>query len=142
VKASQCHMRNCEGCKVADRLVMDFQEKCIRSKCNPLVANDQDPLSHADDCPKLIHEVRRLERAAKLEHSPDNPLGELSQKLRREGWTLLKDGRHLLRWKMLCRTCIAREEQRESQHRHYLAACKKLRGEDPTYTHMLNKSEF
>jgi hypothetical protein len=135
-------MRECEQCKVPDRLVMDFQEKCIRSKCDPRTANDQDPLSHHDDCPKLIHEVRRLERAAKLEHTEAHPEGELSAKLRGEGWKLLRDGKHLLRWRMLCRTCIAREEQRESQHRHYLAACKKLRHEDPTYTQMLNRSEF
>jgi hypothetical protein len=135
-------MRSCQDCGVADRLVMDFQEPCIKSKCNPLTANEQDPLSHHDDCPKLIHEVRRVEKAAKLEHTERHPEGELSQKLQREGWQLLTTGRHTLRWKMLCRKCIAIEEQRAKQHQHYLKACKALRGEDPTYNQMLNRSEW
>jgi len=44
---------------------------------------------HHDSCPKLIHEVRKLYRPAVLVHTEAHPEGELSRKLRAEGWKLL-----------------------------------------------------
>ena len=129
-------MRNCEGCGKADQPALDFDIACKPNLCPPTA--DERPETHHDNCPKVMHEVRKLYRPAELEHTAAHPEGELSRKLRTEGWKLLRDGKDLFRWRMLCRGCIETEYQREENHREYLKACQRARGEsDQTYSQLL-----
>lgn len=119
-------MRVCESCRKPDAPAVDHEISC--KNCPPTA--DERASSHADDCPKLIHEVRKLYKPAKLISTPGHPEGELEQKWRREGWKVIRDGREVFRWKMLCRGCIEKEAERDMVRRDYVKACKKARGQD------------
>jgi hypothetical protein len=131
-------MRICETCGAPDQAALDFDLACKPTLCPPTA--DERPETHHDQCPRLIHEVRKLYRPATLEHTVAHPEGELSRKWRAEGWKLLKDGSDLFRWKLLCRVCIERVYEREENHKEYLQACKRARGEtDQTYSELLTQ---
>lgn len=116
--------------------MLDFDTACKPNLCPPTA--DERVETHHDSCPRLTHEVRKLFRPATLVHSARAPEGDLSLKLRLEGWKLLRDGKNLFRWKMLCRSCIERVYEREENHREYQQACKRARGEsDQTYSQLL-----
>lgn len=128
--------RSCETCGAADRATLDFEIPCKASLCPPDA--DGRPETHHDNCPRLMHEVRKLYRPATLEHTAKHPEGELQRKWRAEGWKVLKDGKDLFRWKMLCRACIQTVYDREESHKEYLQACKRARGDsDQTYSELL-----
>ena len=130
--------RSCETCGAADRPALDYEIACKPELCPPDA--DERPESHHDNCPRLQHEVRKLYRPAILEHSALHPEGELSRKLRAEGWKTQRDGRDLFRWKMLCRACIQTIYEREENHKQYLQACKRARGDsDQTYSQLLTQ---
>ena len=129
-------MRLCEGCRAADRPALDPEGACKRELCPPTA--DERPETHNDACPRLTHEVRKLYRPAELVFTAAKPEGELQRKWRAEGWKLLRDGKDLFRWRMLCRACITRVYEREENHKEYLKACKRARGEeDQTYSQLL-----
>jgi hypothetical protein len=129
-------MRSCEGCGRLDAPALDFDIPCKSDLCPPTA--DERPDTHHDSCPRLIHEVRKLYRPATLEHTAKHPEGELQKKWRLEGWKVMKDGRDLFRWKMLCRACIQTVYDREESHKEYLQACKRARGDsDQTYSELL-----
>lgn len=131
-------MRSCEGCGRPDAPALDFDIPCKPSLCPPTA--DERPETHHDECPRIIHEVRKLYRPAKLEHTAKQPEGELPRKWKREGWKLWRDGAELFRWKMLCRACIETVYQREENHQEYLQACKRARGDDDrTYSQLLTQ---
>lgn len=119
-------MRQCENCKRQDAPVLDHDRPC--KNCSPLA--DERAESHMDNCPKLIHEVRQYYKSAKLVNTPAYPEGELEPRWKREGWKLLRNGNEWYRWKMLCRSCIEKEAERDLVRRDYLKACKKARGVD------------
>lgn len=129
-------MRICEGCGAKDRPALEFEGACSKN-CDPRKATE-DPSTHFDDCPRLIHEVRLFFRRATLEHTPRHPDGELSRRFRVEGWKLFRDGRDIFRKKMLCRDCIVKEGERDVLRREYQKACKAARGiSTETYSQML-----
>jgi hypothetical protein len=129
-------MRCCETCGREDAPALDFDVECKRDLCPPTA--DERPETHHDSCPKLIHEVRKLYRPGVLVHTEAHPEGELSRKWRIEGWKLMRDGKDLFRWKMLCRKCIGVVYEREDNHKEYLKACKRARGEsDQSYSDLL-----
>lgn len=123
-------MRTCEQCKQADRAVLEFDGSC-KGKCSPLATDD--PETHSDECPRVIHEVRRFYVRVKREDvlfDAGLPDGKLRQKYVAEGWKLKRDGHDLFRWRMLCRHCIERESERAMVQRDYKKGCEKARGED------------
>lgn len=130
-------MRACEDCGTNDQPTLDHDIPCKPNLCPPTA--DERPETHNDQCPRLMHEVRKLYRPAEVEHTAAKPEGELSRKLRGEGWKILRDGKDLFRWKLLCRACIQRIYEREANHKDYLKACKRARGEsDQTYSQLLS----
>jgi hypothetical protein len=134
-------MRVCESCSKPDRCIVDYETKCNPKLCRPDA--DERPETHHDRCPKLAHEVLKLERVAKLIHTPKHPEGQLEPKLITEGWKVLVDGKTTFRFKMLCRSCIQAVYDRESRHKEYLKACKKARGEDDrTYSQLLTQQSY
>lgn len=129
-------MRICESCKKPDGPIVDYEKACKPELCPPTA--DERPETHHDRCPKLEHDVVRLERPVKLIHTPKHPEGELELKYRLQGWKLLKDGNHIFRYRMLCRACIQRIFDIEERHKDYLKACKKAAGkDDQTYSQLL-----
>lgn len=129
-------MRHCEGCGAADRPALDPEGVCKARLCSPTA--DERPETHHDTCPRVQHEVRKLYRPAELVFTEAKPEGELTRRLRLEGWKLLRDGKDLFRWRMLCRACIARVYEREENHKEYLKACTRALGkDDQTYSQLL-----
>jgi hypothetical protein len=133
--------RNCAACNKPDTIVLDPQERCFPDKCDPKKASDSDITTHWEDCPKLIHDVLLYPRLVQI-ISVMKPAQPLEAKYLRDGWKPFVDGHKLYREKMLCHDCILIEFERERNHRNYLKACKKARGEDPTYNSILMDSGF
>jgi hypothetical protein len=134
-------MRVCSACGKPDVPTLELGEACKPKQCSPTA--DERPETHHASCPRLAHTVVKLSRPAKLVATPAHPEGELERKWRLEGWTLMRDGRDVFRWKMLCRSCIEVVYEREEHHREYLKACKKARGDDDrTYSQLLTQQSF
>lgn len=128
-------MRICDSCKREDRLIVDLGERCT---CRPGSTNDEDASSHIDTCPKLIHEVREWMRLIRLPFGTNLHTYQLPQKQQQDGWKLKIDGQYLFRYRMLCRGCIQKEEERLALERDYKRACAKLRGDkDLSYNRIL-----
>src|SRR6266566_8746180 len=119
-------MRACEGCNKQDGPILDYYKACNPSLCPPTA--DERPETHHDRCPRLEHDVVRLERPAKLIHTAKHPEGELEIKLKMQGWKLIRDGKNTFRYRMLCRQCIQNIYAAEERHKDYLKACKKALG--------------
>ena len=134
-------MRVCAGCGREDVPKLDLYGACRPKQCSPTA--DERPETHHDSCPRLGHEVVKLIRPAKLVATPLHPEGELERKWRLAGWTVMKDGRDVFRWKMLCRSCIQGVYEREDREREYQKACRQARGDDDTtYSQMLTQQSF
>ncbi len=134
-------MRICAQCGCEDRPVLELDRECLPKTCSPTAT--EDPATHADTCPRLSHDVVKLMRPAKLVATAKKPDGQLEARWLQDGWSVLRDGRDVFRWKILCRKCVAAVFEREERHKEYLQACKKARGEDDkTYTQLLTEQSF
>lgn len=134
-------MRLCEDCSKPDSYIVDYETKCDRTLCRPDA--DERPETHHDNCPKLTHDVVRLERVAKLISTPRHPEGQLEHKYIIEGWKLLKNGMTWMRYRMLCQSCVRKVYDREARQKEYMKACKKARGEDDrTYNQLLTQQSM
>lgn len=121
--------RVCQTCGALDAPVLEYDFQCRGRSCSPIA--DENIATHADTCTSMIHEVRTypklVQKRELIYTNPKMPNGDMLPKWYRAGWKLRSDGGNLFRYKMLCRSCIEIEAQRERNHQDYLNACERLR---------------
>lgn len=127
-------MRTCSSCRLEDRPHLDHTEPCSCS------AGSSEPTHHGPDCRAIVHEVLVYPRQMDLRELGHDAAGTLvlPPQWSSKGWKLIQNGQRWFRIRILCRSCIVKEEDSAAFKRDYQKACKAARGQDDqTYSQML-----